>query len=116
MWVSMARARSALPFIESPGKRLPTIAATSNDAWHVGAPAEARGGRRLACHCSRVAQAFSLGGVRSPQTRDNSRKHRAAARADPTIEIELFINLKTRKAVRSYFPDPAARPRFQVIE
>src|SRR5262245_34846332 len=48
MWDSMARARSALPFIGSPGKHLPTIAATSNDAAR---PRKRRGGRRLACHC-----------------------------------------------------------------
>jgi len=41
MWDSMARARSALPFIGSPGKHLPTIAATSNDARHDGAPSAA---------------------------------------------------------------------------
>jgi hypothetical protein len=40
MWDSMARARSALPFIGSPGKHLPTIAALSNDAGHDVAPAE----------------------------------------------------------------------------
>jgi AraC family transcriptional regulator len=34
MWVSVARARSALPFIGSPGKRPLTIVATSNDARH----------------------------------------------------------------------------------
>jgi AraC-like DNA-binding protein len=38
---SMARARSALPFIGSLGKHLPTIAATLNDARHDGAAAEA---------------------------------------------------------------------------
>ena len=36
MWDSMARARSALPFIGSLGKHLPTIAATLNDAGHDG--------------------------------------------------------------------------------
>src|SRR5262249_31294750 len=50
MWDSMARARSALPFIGSPGKHLPTIAATSNDARHDGAPAQAAR-RATACHC-----------------------------------------------------------------
>jgi hypothetical protein len=39
--------------------------------------------------------------LRPPQARDNGRKHRAAARDDPTVEIELVINLKTRKAARS---------------
>src|ERR1700741_4274465 len=39
MWDSMARTRSSLPFIGSPCKHLPTIAATSNDARHDGAPA-----------------------------------------------------------------------------
>src|SRR5262249_25865266 len=50
LWDSMARARSALPFIGSPGKHLPTIAATSNDARHDGAPAEAAR-RPPACPC-----------------------------------------------------------------
>src|SRR5262249_26380666 len=41
MWDSMARAHSALPFIGSLGKHLPTIAATLNDAGHDRAPPEA---------------------------------------------------------------------------
>ena len=41
VWDSVARARSVLPFIGSQGKHLPTIAATSDDAWHDVSPAEA---------------------------------------------------------------------------
>src|SRR5215469_10840420 len=69
MWDSMARARSALPFIGSPGKHLPTIAATSNDARHDGAPAEAAR-RATACHCcgrrNRATTAASVGLRRAP--------------------------------------------------
>jgi hypothetical protein len=73
-------------FIGSPGKHLPTIAATSNDAGMSARPRKA----------ARRAMA-RLPLLRSPQARDNGRKHRAATRADHTLEIELFINLKTRK-------------------
>src|SRR5262245_45568063 len=90
MWVSMARARSALPFIGSPGKHLPTIAATSTDARHYGAPADA-------------ARRDGLPLLRSPQSRDNGRKHRAAARADPMLGFPREAPAYERALVNELF-------------
>src|SRR5262249_20950363 len=65
VWDSVARARSALPFIGSQGKHLPTIAATSNDARHDVSPAEA---------VRRATARLPL--LRSQQARDNGRQRR----------------------------------------
>jgi hypothetical protein len=84
----MARARSALPFIGSPGKHLPTIAATLNDARYDGAPAEAA---RRATPLLRSPQARDAGGPPNSRT-----KCQSARRSRTVCAVERFTFCRCR--------------------
>jgi hypothetical protein len=84
VWDSVARARSALPFIGSQEKHLPTIAATSNDARHDVSPPKAvrRATARLPLLRSRATTAGSVGcGARRPHVGCSARGARRPGRA-----------------------------------